>query len=345
MSKSVELRRLCHRYGANVHALRDVSICVAPSEFVTLLGPSGSGKSTVLKLLAGFETPTGGDVLIDGRSVLAVPPHKRGIGMVFQNYALFPHMNVVENIAFPLRARGLPEAETKRRVSDVLGVARLEAFAARYPRELSGGQQQRVALARAIVFDPEVLLMDEPLGALDRNLREQLKLEIKRIQQEFKMTVLFVTHDQDEALVLSDRIVVMREGSVEQVATPREMYAKPRNRFVAEFLGESNLLPCRRGADPLHPADAASPRRSAEGRDCWIMIRPESIELSTQELPGALTGKLRDVFFLGDATRYIVDVGGASVVVKSQNKNQPVPAPGQTVSLLWDETSAFVLED
>src|SRR5690606_11925836 len=214
-------------------------------EFVTLLGPSGSGKSTILKLVAGFERPSDGDILIDGRSVVTLPSHKRDIGMVFQNYALFPHLSVADNITFPLAVRGRPRAEIARRLDEVLEITRLGEYRHRLPHELSGGQQQRVALARAIVFKPKILLMDEPLAALDRHLREQMKGEIKRIQQDLKMTVLFVTHDQDEALLLSDRIGVMHNGQLEQLATPHDLYARPQNRFIAGFVGEANLLPCR----------------------------------------------------------------------------------------------------
>ena len=344
MNTSVEFRNVSHRYGS-FEALRDVSLTVSECEFVSLLGPSGSGKSTLLKLLAGLEDPTGGEILVGGRSVLPVPSHKRGIGMVFQNYALFPHMTVADNVAFPLRVRGAGEDEVRRGVGDVLALTRLEAFAGRFPSELSGGQQQRVALARAIVFDPAVLLMDEPLGALDRHLREQLKAEIKRIQQHFQITVIFVTHDQDEALVLSDRVVVMREGRIEQAATPQEIYRKPGSRFVAEFVGESNILECWQERDAIllkgRPVDA-TPVGRRDGA-CWIMVRPELVEISPQIDAGRLTGTLRERVFLGDVTRYIVDLDGVTVVAKKQNKGEDGLSIGQSVSLGWQTNDAVVL--
>ncbi|MDX8479861.1 ABC transporter ATP-binding protein [Mesorhizobium sp. VK24D] len=346
MSTSVEFRNVSRRYGANVHALRSVSLTIAPGEFTTLLGPSGSGKSTMLKLLAGFDKPTSGDILIGGTSAIAQPPHRRGIGMVFQNYALFPHMSVAENVAFPLRVREMADDEVRRRVADVLAVTRLENLAARYPRELSGGQQQRVALARAIVFDPQVLLMDEPLGALDRSLREQLKLEIKRIQQQFKMTVLFVTHDQDEALVLSDRVVVMRDGGIEQISPPHELYQRPRNRFVASFVGESNMLEClsENGTVKYHGLRIAAANRSTPDGPCLIMIRPEHVEMSVDPVEGDISGIVRETVYLGETTRFIVDVAGHEIVAKVQPRHHSLPQIGQRVSLNWQASDVVVLD-
>jgi putative spermidine/putrescine transport system ATP-binding protein len=347
MSASVEVRHLSRSFGA-VHALHDVRLMVAPGEFVTLLGPSGSGKSTILNLLSGFDQPTSGDILIDGRSVLHVPSHLRSIGMVFQNYALFPHMSVADNIAFPLRVRNRPDKEVARRVAEVLETTHMSAYERRFPRELSGGQQQRVALARAIVFDPKVLLMDEPLGALDRHLREQLKFEIKRVQMQFRMTVLFVTHDQDEALVMSDRIVVMRDGRIEQEASPRDLYARPKNRFVANFIGESNIIPCVAKGGRIHFGDhavrAQIPTEVTDG-ECWVMVRPELIDITAEDQPGAVRGVLRDTVYLGETTRYIVDVGEKSIIVKKQNKTTLPFTAGQSVHLIWDPKDAVVLSD
>lgn len=346
MSTSVEFRNVSRRYGANVHALRNASLSIAPKEFVSLLGPSGSGKSTMLKLLAGFDSPSSGDILIGGRSIVATPPHLRGIGMVFQNYALFPHMTVADNVAFPLRVRKTPEDIVRKRVAAVLALARLETLGKRFPRELSGGQQQRVALARAIVFDPKVLLMDEPLGALDRHLREQLKFEIKRIQQEFRMTVLFVTHDQDEALVLSDRIVVMRDGAIEQISGPQDLYHKPQTRFVASFVGESNLLECRKDNGRLYFQGAALDLPDATAKDgtCAIMIRPECIRLSRDRTAGALSGRLKEIVFLGEATRYIVAVGQQDIIAKSRNKQADAFQAGDEIFLSWASQDTVVLE-
>ena len=227
----------------NVGAVRGISLDIRSGEFLTLLGPSGSGKTTTLMMIAGFEAPSRGDIAIDGRSVIALPPHKRNIGMVFQNYALFPHLTVAENIGFPLKQRGVNRATRARLVGESLELVRLPRYEARYPRQLSGGQQQRVALARAIVFRPRLLLMDEPLGALDKQLRESLQLEMRRLHADLGITFIYVTHDQEEALTMSDRVAVMNEGLIAQVGTPEDLYDRPFDRFVASFIGESNFLP------------------------------------------------------------------------------------------------------
>jgi len=237
----VELRSLKKCFGATA-AVENLSLTVDRGEFITLLGPSGSGKTTTLMMIAGFETPTSGDILIGGESVISKPPSKRNLGMVFQNYSLFPHMTVFENIAFPLRMRRTKEPEITKRVARALELVQLGDYGQRYPRQLSGGQQQRIALSRALVFDPPILLMDEPLGALDKNLREYMQMEIKRIQRQLGITTIYVTHDQQEALTMSNRIAVMNHGKIEQVGRPEEIYEKPANLFVAGFVGESNLL-------------------------------------------------------------------------------------------------------
>src|SRR5499427_2201579 len=244
----LSLTAIAKSYGS-VIALAGIDLRVSDGEIVTILGPSGSGKTTLLKIVAGFEFPDAGQVELAGDDITCVTPASRGIGMVFQNYALFPHMRVAENIAFPLEMRRLARAETQQRVGRALALVGLAGYEARYPRQLSGGQQQRVALARAIVFEPRLLLLDEPFGALDRKLREQMQLEVKRLQRRLGLTALFVTHDQEEALVLSDRIAVMSEGRVEQLGTPEEIYAHPVNWFVADFVGESNLFRGRLAAD------------------------------------------------------------------------------------------------
>src|SRR5580698_4772396 len=240
---AVVLSGLEKRYD-NVGAVRGVSLDIRSGEFLTLLGPSGSGKTTTLMMIAGFEVPSAGDIAIDGRSVVALPPHKRNIGMVFQNYALFPHLTVAENIGFPLKQRGVDRATRARKVAESLELVRLPGYQARTPRQLSGGQQQRVALARAIVFRPRLLLMDEPLGALDKQLRESLQLEMRRLHADLGITFIYVTHDQEEALTMSDRIAVMNEGRIAQVGTPEDLYDRPCDQFVASFIGESNFLPC-----------------------------------------------------------------------------------------------------
>src|SRR5580698_7950692 len=239
---AVVLSGLEKRYD-NVGAVRGVSLDIRSGEFLTLLGPSGSGKTTTLMMIAGFEVPSAGDIAIDGRSVVALPPHKRNIGMVFQNYALFPHLTVAENIGFPLKQRGVDRATRARKVAESLELVRLPGYQARTPRQLSGGQQQRVALARAIVFRPRLLLMDEPLGALDKQLREGLQFEMRRLHADLGITFIYVTHDQQEALTMSDHIAVMNEGLIAQVGSPEDIYDRPCDRFVAAFIGESNFLP------------------------------------------------------------------------------------------------------
>ena len=229
------------RFG-EVVALDDVSLAVAEGELLTILGPSGSGKTTLLKVVAGFETPDAGTVRVDGVEITALPPARRDIGMVFQNYALFPHLTVKGNVAFPLEMRNVARAEIERRVGEALALVELAGYEARLPRQLSGGQQQRVALARAIVFNPRLLLLDEPFGALDRKLRETMQLEVRRLQRRLGLTTIFITHDQEEALVLSDRIAVMNKGTIQQIATTTEIYERPANDFVADFVGESNIF-------------------------------------------------------------------------------------------------------
>src|SRR5262244_755813 len=237
----VRLHELTKTFGSVV-AVQDVSVTIPPGSFFTLLGPSGSGKTTTLMMIAGFAYPTRGEVFVDGRSVAALPPQKRDLGMVFQSYAVFPHLTVFDNVAFPLEIRRIRRAEIRRRVGEALELVRLEGYDRRLPRQLSGGEQQRVALARALVFRPRVLLMDEPLGALDKKLRAHMQIELKHIQRHLHVTVIYVTHDQEEALTMSDRVAVMRRGRIEQVGTPAELYEAPASRFVADFLGESNFV-------------------------------------------------------------------------------------------------------
>lgn len=285
----VRLEAVEKSYGA-VRALSATSLEIAKGEFLTLLGPSGSGKTTILNLISGSVTASAGAIWIGGRNVTSMPPNQRELGMVFQNYALMPHMTVFENIAFPLRVRKLPEAEIRRKVDEVLDVIRLAGYGGRKPKELSGGQQQRIAIARCLVYNPDLILMDEPLGALDKKLRDQLQLEIKRIHQTLGVTLLYVTHDQSEALVLSDRICLMNGGRIEQLGTPDDLYFRPRTIFAADFLGESNIL------DASLEADGGTARISTAGGlvvegvpsdskagSAKIMIRPESLTIDTDD--------------------------------------------------------------
>jgi ABC-type Fe3+/spermidine/putrescine transport system ATPase subunit len=316
---AVALRGLTKRYG-EVTAARDVTLDVRAGEFLTLLGPSGSGKTTTLMMVAGFVLPDAGAVEIDGRDVTWLDPNRRGLGMVFQSYLLFPHLTVARNVAFPLEVRRTPRPRIQARVADVLDLVQLRGLEDRYPRQLSGGQQQRVALARALVYEPPVLLMDEPLGALDKKLREQMQLEIKRIQSRLGVTVLYVTHDQTEALTMSDRIAVMRGGRVEQVGAPDELYEGPANRFVADFLGESNFLQGPRGL---------------------LAIRPEKVTLEPAGAAGgggpAVAGTVREAIYSGVMTRYTVSVEGIGEwVVVDQNRAARVRfRPGDGVRVVW----------
>ena len=268
-SSSLKITGLSKRYG-DVVALAPTDLEVAQGEFLTLLGPSGSGKTTLLSLIAGLATPDGGQLLIDGKDATYGAPYERDIGMVFQNYALFPHMTVAENIAFPLKMRKVDAASARKRAAEALELVRLPHVAQRFPRELSGGQQQRIALARCLVYRPAIVLMDEPLGALDKKLRDQMQLEIKRIHRELKTTIVYVTHDQEEAMTMSDRICLMNHGKIEQLGTPSELYFRPRTLFVADFLGESNLLEGtverrrgRPGRRPLRAGRRPGPRDRA----------------------------------------------------------------------------------
>jgi spermidine/putrescine ABC transporter ATP-binding subunit len=293
-------------------ALAGVDLTVQRGEMLTLLGPSGSGKTTLLKIVAGFETPDEGAVRVDGRDITMVPPAKRDIGMVFQNYALFPHMTVAENVAFPLMMRRVPRAERERRVQETLKLVDLPAHGDRLPRQLSGGQQQRVALARAVVFDPQLLLLDEPFGALDRQLREQMQLEVRRLQQRLDLTALFVTHDQEEALIMSDRIAVMEQGRIAQLGTPEEIYRAPATRFVAGFIGESNLYRARPLGDGAAELESGvrvplPPQANGNGHaDLGLMLRPERVRSLG---PGdaadiSFDGAIEEVVYLGETIKY-----------------------------------------
>ncbi|MFT4013834.1 MAG: ABC transporter ATP-binding protein [Paracoccus sp. (in: a-proteobacteria)] len=307
-------------------ALHGVDLNIAPGEFLTLLGPSGSGKSTLLMLLAGFEAPTGGTIRVGGRDLNRVPPHRRNQGIVFQSYALFQHMTVVQNLAYPLDARGIPAAEQDRLIKAALARVRMEKFADRYPAQLSGGQQQRVALARALVFNPPVLLMDESLSALDRNLREEMQIELKIMHEELATTIVYVTHDQGEALTMSDRIAVMQEGRLVQLGTPRDLYDRPATGFVARFLGESVFFTGRvaqvgdgRARVAISNGDMLEvglPGPATAGEEVQVMARPEAIGLAPCGQPHAgngsvmLRGQVTRSIFIGNAFRYWVDCGG-----------------------------------
>ncbi|HUN46308.1 MAG TPA: ABC transporter ATP-binding protein [Stellaceae bacterium] len=341
---AISLENVSKHYGA-VKAIDDVSLAVAPGEFITLLGPSGSGKTTVLMAIAGFVAPSRGVIRVDGVPITERPPEQRNFGVVFQGYALFPHMTVAENVAYPLRVRRRPKTETSTRVKAALDLVQLGPLADRLPPQLSGGQQQRVALARALVFEPPVLLMDEPLGALDRKLREQLQGEIKRIQQTLGLTVVYVTHDQEEALVLSDRIAVMAGGEIRQMGPPAELYERPASRFVAQFLGESNFLAGRivgqsgerfrvelRGGGIVE-----APRVPGCAAELELLVRPESFTLSHERLNGAnaLPGKVETVEVLGASIRYAVATAAGTLSVRTPRSGAQIWAAGDVVLVSW----------
>ncbi|MCW3474678.1 ABC transporter ATP-binding protein [Limobrevibacterium gyesilva] len=341
----ISLDQMTKRYGAET-VVDGVSITIAPGEFFTLLGPSGSGKTTTLSMIAGFVEPDGGRILFGGRDVTRTPSRLRGLGMVFQNYAIFPHLNVFENVAFPLRVRRSPKAEITQRVGEVMEMVKLQGFERRFGRELSGGQQQRVALARAIVAHPPIILMDEPLGALDKNLRYHMQVEIKEIQQRLGLTVVYVTHDQEEALTMSDRIAIMQGGRIAQMGPPRQVYEQPDSTFVGRFLGEANLIAARRqGADTI--SKAGSSLRAAQGAlglngSGWMFVRPEKISLTDAGgAPGQrvnmLTGTIRHASFLGNVVRYVVDAGAdGPVVCDAANAASSALRPaGERVALQW----------
>jgi putative spermidine/putrescine transport system ATP-binding protein len=346
----LELDRVAKRYGS-VTALDGVSLAIEAGEFFTLLGPSGSGKSSILSLIAGFEAPSDGAIVVDGRVTNDVPAHARGFGVVFQNYALFPHLSVEENIAYPLRARGLAGTEIHARVAEALRSVRLEGFGGRSPRQLSGGQQQRVAMARAIVFRPRVLLMDEPLGALDRKLRIELQIELKQLHRSLGATIVFVSHDQEEALALSDRIAVLRGGRVEQVDTPEALYRRPATPFVAGFIGDSNFFAgtLRRAGGQAAVALAAGPSVPVacgalppDGAAVTISVRPEQVAVSAAGDDAALSGRVAEIVYLGTATKVLVDTpcGPALALVPAQaGLGCEIGTP---VSLRWPADAATV---
>ena len=306
---TVELHGLVKRYGSTT-ALDDVSLGIRPGEFFTLLGPSGCGKTTTLRSVAGFVTPDQGEVLIDGEVVTTVPPHRRRVGMVFQHYALFPHRTVTQNVSFGLRMHRVPKDEITRRVVEALMLVQLPDHGGRYPRQLSGGEQQRVALARALVTRPAVLLLDEPLGALDKKLRDHMKIELKRLQREVGITTIYVTHDQEEALTMSDRIAVMHRGRLEQVATPRGLYEAPATAFVAGFIGNINLLTGEatgHGTVDCHGLKIATTGFATPGARVVVALRPERVRLVTHgSLDNSHAMTIAHVVYQGETVRYVL---------------------------------------
>ena len=361
---AVGLRDINKAYGS-VAAVDDVSIEVGAGEFLTLLGPSGSGKTTTLMLIAGFESADSGEIYIGERCVTGTPPYGRDLGFVFQNYALFPHMTVAENLAYPLKVRGEAASTVVGRTSEMLELVMLPGMEDRYPSQLSGGQQQRVALARALIFNPPVLLMDEPLSALDKKLRSQMQLEIKQIKRNLGVTVVYVTHDQEEALTMSDRVAVMNDGKIVQVSTPEEIYDNPQDVFVADFVGETNLLRARLLSRREGTLEAETPggfrlevKRGADlapGQDVFLALRPEKLWVrSARDKSGAGSGPpdcrqwaegfIEEIVYLGEARKYRVRLAGEVLIVSQQTKSdREVFAPGEAVHLGWSPEDLKVL--
>ncbi|WOH85448.1 ABC transporter ATP-binding protein [Bradyrhizobium sp. BEA-2-5] len=347
---SVSLVNLEKSYGPVV-AVAGVSLDIRSGEFLTLLGPSGSGKTTTLMMIAGFESPTSGDIAIDGRSVVAVPPYRRNIGMVFQNYALFPHLTVAENIGFPLKQRGVPKAERTKLVGEALELVRLPGYGERHPRQLSGGQQQRVAVARAIVFKPRLLLLDEPLGALDKQLRENLQIEVRRLHAELGITFVLVTHDQDEALTMSDRIAVMNDGKVAQIGRPEDLYDRPCSHFVAGFIGQSNFMPAvvcgmeegvvvAKCQGILVRAVASQP--PAIGAEVSVTTRPERLRFAdttveTGPSVNRMSVTVVEAAFAGERCRYLLksDCGASMVLKEASSATIRRRAVGERTEIAW----------
>jgi putative spermidine/putrescine transport system ATP-binding protein len=339
----LDVQGLAKSYGG-VAALEPVSLAVRRGEFLTLLGPSGSGKTTLLMMIAGLVDPSDGRILIDGADVTAQPAYRRDIGVVFQSYALFPHLSVFDNVAFPLEMRRLPKAEIRRAVTSALDLVRLGPYADRRPRELSGGQQQRVAFARAIVFQPSIVLMDEPLGALDKRLRDELKLEIRRLHRELGATIVYVTHDQDEAMLLSDRICLMNRARIAQLGTPGTLYTRPVSRFAAEFLGESNILSATAEGGLLRLADGQTVvTRDAAAGAVEVLIRPERLILARSGQPG-LAAVVETVIDLGGVRQiFLRTAGGLVLRATTLGGGGPGPRPGEQVTATADPADVVVL--
>jgi iron(III) transport system ATP-binding protein len=338
-----------------VTAVDNVSLEIKEGEFITLLGPSGCGKTTTLRMIAGFEFPTDGDIELDGKNINTLPPHKRDMSMVFQSYAIFPHLTVFENIAYGLKVQRLPRKEILERVEQVLGLVELEGFGKRTPDQLSGGQQQRVALARALIMEPKVLLMDEPLSNLDAKLREQMRYEIRQIQQKIGITSIYVTHDQTEAMTMSDRIVVMNEGRIEQVGSPTEIYRRPANRFVADFIGKANFVEgvvdeVDNGRLAINALSNTFPITADTslfkvGQQVTLVIRPEMIMIDPDE--GAHCNAIvRLAAYLGSMVEYVVEVDGQTLsLVENDPRRTVIHTAGEEVQLKFLDDCLYVVPD
>ena len=360
MSKNqqfVRFDKVDKSYDGKVLVVKDLNLDIAEGEFITMLGPSGSGKTTCLMMLAGFETPTNGEIYLDSNPISNIPPHKRGIGMVFQNYALFPHMTVYENLAFPLRVRKVSKEDTDKKVDKALSMVSLTGFENRMPGQLSGGQQQRVAVARALVFDPAVVLMDEPLGALDKNLRESMQYEIKHIHESIGVTVVYVTHDQGEALTMSNRIAVFNDGKVQQLSSPDKLYEEPVNSFVAEFIGENNTFTgevtdiskdkCKIKLDSGTEIFANPIRVKSKGEKSIVSLRPERAIIDPDDkMDNKHKGKIEEVIYHGDHTRVRLNLlGNKEFILKVPNSSARLDIKlGNEINIGWNSHDARALD-
>ena len=344
----VKFDKIDKSYDGEILVVKNLNLDIAKGEFVTMLGPSGSGKTTTLMMLAGFETPTNGEIFLDGQPISKIPPYEREIGMVFQNYALFPHMTVQENLSFPLEVRKLSKSDVKEKVTKALDMVELGEYGTRFPAQLSGGQQQRVALARALVFEPRLVLMDEPLGALDKNLREQMQYEIKHIHERISITVVYVTHDQSEALTMSNRIAVFNDGVIQQLSTPDVLYEKPENSFVAQFIGENNRFDgtikniddkyCNVEIDGGGIAKALKINVDKVGERTQLSVRPErvSVNSSNESEENNFEGQVKELIYLGDHIRVRLAVGlNKDFIVKIPNEGDVNFKEEDKVKLSW----------
>ncbi len=358
-SKSfVKFEKVDKSYDGEILVVEDLNVDIPKGEFLTMLGPSGSGKTTTLMMLAGFETPTSGEIYLDGEAISSIPPYKRGIGMVFQNYALFPHMTVNENLSFPLEVRKINKSEIKDKVAKALSMVELQDFGNRMPMQLSGGQQQRVALARALVFEPRLVLMDEPLGALDKKLREQMQYEIKHIHANIGITVVYVTHDQSEALTMSNRIAVFNDGKIQQISTPDVLYEKPECSFVAQFIGENNQLKgkvksingntCVVKTDKGEEIKSLKVNVGAVGDGSTVSLRPERVEINSSDtnFENSFNGTVKELIYLGDHIRTRVEVcGNDQFIVKVPNSYKGANLKeGTSVKLSWKANDSRALD-
>ncbi len=358
-SKSfVKFEKVDKSYDGEILVVEDLNVDIPKGEFLTMLGPSGSGKTTTLMMLAGFETPTSGEIYLDGEAISSIPPYKRGIGMVFQNYALFPHMTVNENLSFPLEVRKINKSEIKDKVAKALSMVELQDFGNRMPMQLSGGQQQRVALARALVFEPRLVLMDEPLGALDKKLREQMQYEIKHIHANIGITVVYVTHDQSEALTMSNRIAVFNDGKIQQISTPDVLYEKPECSFVAQFIGENNQLKgkvksingntCVIKTDKGEEIKSLKVNVGAVGDGSTVSLRPERVEINSSDtnFENSFNGTVKELIYLGDHIRTRVEVcGNDQFIVKVPNSYKGSNlVEGTKVKLSWKASDSRALD-